>query len=140
MTATSQQTYTLNFDGGSRGNPGPAACGWVIRDSEGELVSKAGEPLGDTTNNVAEYTGLLHGLEEAVRLGVSSLEIRGDSELIVKQVKGEYKVKNAGLKPLFQQVCDLMSQIAEVSISHVYRSDNSEADALVNEALDALYQ
>lgn len=129
--------WTLNFDGGSRGNPGPAAYGFVLVAPDGTEAARVGEVLGSTTNNVAEYTGLVRGLEYARSLGVSQIDIRGDSELIVKQVLGQYRVKNAQLKPLFDDVKRLLGEFEEHSIKHVYRADNSIADSLVNKALDA---
>lgn len=131
-------SWCLNFDGGSRGNPGPAAYGFVLLRPDGSEAASVGEVLGSTTNNVAEYTGLIRGLECARELGVRNLDVRGDSELIVKQVRGEYRVKNEQLKPLHQQVMVLVSQFDSYSLEHVYRSDNAAADALVNEALDAV--
>lgn len=129
--------WTLNFDGGSRGNPGPAAFGFVLHDEHGNEVDRVGEVLGSTTNNVAEYTGLVRGLERARDHGVREINVLGDSELIVKQIKGEYRVKNAQLKPLWEQASQLMKGFDSASIAHVYRTDNAIADSLVNEALDA---
>ncbi len=130
--------WRLNFDGGSRGNPGPAAYGFVLQKPDGSDAAAVGDVLGSTTNNVAEYTGLIRGLERAREFGVREINVLGDSELIVKQVRGEYRVKNEQLKPLHQQVIELIKQFDAFSIEHVYRSDNAAADALVNEALDAL--
>lgn len=127
----------LRTDGGSRGNPGPAAAGVVLSEPNGRTVLGKGFYLGRTTNNVAEYQGLLHGLDEAARLGATELDVFCDSELIVKQVNGHYRVKNAGLKPLHQEVAERIRDFARVKVQHVYRSDNAEADDLVNRALDA---
>ncbi len=137
VSGTSTGRWSLNFDGGSRGNPGPAAYGFVLVAPDGTEAARIGEVLGSTTNNVAEYTGLVRGLEYARSLGVTQIDIRGDSELIVKQVLGQYRVKNEQLKPLFEDVKRLLSEFDEHSIRHVYRSDNSIADSLVNKALDA---
>jgi ribonuclease HI len=129
--------WRLNFDGGSRGNPGPAAYGFVLVDADGNEAARVGEVLGRTTNNVAEYTGLVRGLEHALELGVRELAVRGDSELIVKQLRGEYRVKNETLKPLYEQARALLDRFDSTDVAHVYRADNSIADSLVNEALDA---
>lgn len=131
-------TWRLHFDGGSRGNPGPAAYGWVLYDPDGVERDADGVKVGSATNNVAEWTGLLRGLEHAAELGVRSLRVRGDSELVVKQVTGVYRVKNAALKPLAEQVKALMRRFDDVHVSHVYRADNARADELANEALDGL--
>ena len=127
----------VNVDGGARGNPGPAAIGVVIRDAEGEVITDAAEAIGMATNNVAEYRALLRGIELAAQHGASELELRGDSELVVKQVRGEYKVKDAGLKPLHAEVRQALSAFSGWSFEHVRREQNAEADALVNQALDA---
>jgi ribonuclease HI len=137
VTEAQPGVWRLNFDGGSRGNPGPAAYGFVLVDPDGNEAARVGQVLGSTTNNVAEYTGLLRGLEHALELGVREIEIRGDSELIVKQVLGQYRVKNAQLKPIYDDVMRLLGTFASHSIRHVYRADNSIADSLVNQALDA---
>lgn len=126
---------TLHFDGGSRGNPGPAAAAAVIKDSQGVVLAEVTDYLGDATNNIAEYTGLLLGLKKAVELGLKQLDIYGDSELIVRQVKGEYKVRNQGMKPLYAEVMQSLEQL-KWQITHVPRAENHEADALVNQVLD----
>lgn len=131
-------SWKLYFDGGSRGNPGPAAFGWVLYGEDGGEAARGCETLGRTTNNVAEYTGLVRGLEAAVEHGVSSLDVYGDSELIVKQLRGEYRVKNATLRPLYEHAVRLLGQLDGWRAQHVYRSDNAVADGLVNEALDAM--
>lgn len=128
--------WRLNFDGGSRGNPGPAAYGFVIVAPDGMEAVRIGEVIGTNTNNVAEYTGLVRGLERALELGVRELVVRGDSELIIKQLRGEYRVRNEQLKPLHEQASTLLKRFDRVDIGHVYRSDNAIADSLVNEALD----
>ncbi len=127
---------TVNVDGGARGNPGPAAIGAVVRDADGEVLEEVGERIGRTTNNVAEYKALLLGIERAEALGASELELVGDSELIVRQVKGEYKVKDAAMRELHAQVKRALESFDRWSIRHVRREENAEADRLVNEALD----
>ena len=127
----------VNVDGGARGNPGPAAVGVVVRDESGEVVADAGEPIGAATNNVAEYRALIRGIELAAEHGATELELYGDSELVVKQVRGEYKVKDAGLKPLHAQARQALSAFSNWSFNHVRREQTAEADALVNQALDA---
>ncbi len=131
-------TWRLHFDGGSRGNPGPAAYGWVLFDPDGEEHEADGVKIGTATNNVAEWTGLLRGLEHARDRGIRTLSIRGDSELVVKQVTGVYKVKNETLKPLAEQVKALIRGFERVDVKHVYRADNARADAVANEAMDGL--
>lgn len=126
----------VNVDGGARGNPGPAAVGVVVRDESGEILSTVSATIGEATNNVAEYRALLAGIEQATQLGADRIELRGDSELVVRQVKGEYKVKNAGIKPLHAEVLGSLEAFDEWAIEHVRREDNSEADTLVNDALD----
>jgi ribonuclease HI len=128
---------TVNVDGGSRGNPGPAAVAAVVRDADGEVVQEKGETIGRATNNVAEYRALLLGIELAAALGASELELVGDSELIVRQVKGEYKVRDAALRGLHTEVKEALKPFERWSIRHVRREENAEADQLVNDALDA---
>ncbi len=127
---------TVNVDGGARGNPGPAAIGVVVRDESGEILTTHSETIGEATNNIAEYRALLAGIEQAGRLGADRIEILGDSELVVRQVKGEYKVKNPGIKPLHARVHEALGDFDEWEIEHVRREENAEADALVNDALD----
>ena len=127
---------TVNVDGGARGNPGPAAVGVVVRDAAGEVLEEIGERIGRATNNVAEYRALLLGIERAAALGASELEMIGDSELIVRQVKGEYKVKDAAMRKLHAQVKRALEPFDRWSIRHVRREENADADRLVNEALD----
>lgn len=125
-------------DGGSRGNPGPAGAGVVIRDTGGKTLFKGGFFIvGEATNNVAEYEGILHGLVAAKDLGGTQLDIFCDSDLLVKQINGQYRVKNAHLKLYHRQVMDLINQFEQVTVKHVYRDDNTAADAMVNKALDA---
>lgn len=127
----------VNVDGGSRGNPGLAAAAAVIATPEGEVLEEIGERIGNATNNVAEYRALLLGLERARALGASEVELIGDSELVVRQVLGQYKVKDATLKRLRDQVDQALSEFDRWSIRHVRREDNEAADLLVNETLDA---
>jgi ribonuclease HI len=126
----------VNVDGGARGNPGPAAIAAVVQDPAGEVLEERGERIGRATNNVAEYRALLLGIERAAALGAGELELVGDSELIVRQVKGEYKVKDATLRDLHAQVKRALQPFERWSIRHVRREQNAEADRLVNEALD----
>jgi ribonuclease HI len=125
-----------NVDGGARGNPGPAAIGVVISDGEGNLLEEHAERIGETTNNVAEYRALLRGIERAAALGASELELIADSELVVRQVRGEYKVKEATLRGLHEQVRLALEVFNRWTIRHVRRDQNAEADRLVNMALD----
>lgn len=127
---------TVHVDGGARGNPGPAAVGAVIRDESGEILVEAGERIGVATNNVAEYKALLLGIARAKELGADRLELVGDSELIVKQVRGEYRVKDQGLKPLHAEVKAALEPLEEWTIRHVRREHNADADRLVNVTLD----
>ncbi len=127
---------TVNVDGGARGNPGPAAIGVVLRDGEGQVLEEVGETIGEATNNVAEYRALLRGIELAKAHSASDLELIGDSELVVRQVEGRYKVKNAGMKDLHAEVVRLLRDFDVWSIRHVRRGENGDADRLVNEALD----
>jgi len=127
----------VNVDGGARGNPGPAAIGVVVRDGSGTVLAEDGEGIGIATNNVAEYRALLLGIERARQLGATELELVGDSELIVRQVKGEYKVKDATLRQLHGEVRRALRPFAgRWSISHVRRAQNADADRLVNRVLD----
>jgi ribonuclease HI len=127
----------LSTDGGARGNPGPAAYGYVLETEDGKVLDKRGQRIGVATNNVAEYRALIAGLEAALAHGVSELEVVSDSELLVKQMRGEYKVKNAALKTLSTQAAALGRGLDSVSYTAVRREHNELADTLVNEALDA---
>ncbi len=129
-------TLVMQFDGGSRGNPGPAGCGVTLTTPAGDLVYELGDYLGTHTNNYAEYSGLIRGADAAVKLGARKLEIRADSELVVRQILGIYRVKNATLRPLYQQAMDLLQQIPAWSIGHVYRSSNARPDELANMAMN----
>ena len=126
----------VNVDGGARGNPGPAAIAAVARSPEGELLEERRERIGVATNNVAEYQALLLGIELAEAHGASELELVGDSELIVRQVSGEYRVKDAVLRQLNDRVQAALRRFDRWSIRHVRRDENADADALVNAALD----
>jgi dinuclear metal center YbgI/SA1388 family protein len=134
--AAAPRRLRLRVDGGSRGNPGPGAVGAVLEDENGQIVDSLGRTIGVCTNNVAEYKALLAGLELAAKAGAEYLEILADSELLVKQVRGEYKVKNEGLKPLHREAVERLRQFPRAAIRHVPRAQNAEADRLVNKALD----
>ncbi len=129
--------YHLYTDGGARGNPGPAGIGARLLTADGDVVEELADSIGTATNNVAEYQALLAGLEIALDRGVERLDVFLDSELVVRQVNGQYKVKDAGLKPLHRQACLLLSRFHEVDVKHVRREQNAAADALVNQAIDA---
>jgi ribonuclease HI len=126
----------LSTDGGARGNPGPAAYGYVLEAGDGAVLAARGEAIGVATNNVAEYRALLAGLESAIEAGVDELEVVSDSELLVKQMRGEYRVKNEALRELSVEATRLARQIGEVTYTAVRREHNELADRLVNEALD----
>jgi len=127
----------LYTDGGARGNPGPAAFGYVLEDADGEVLAQHGEAIGVATNNVAEYSALVAGLRRAIELGVEPLEVVSDSELLVKQMRGEYRVKNDALRWLSVEASRLARELGTVEYTHVKRAHNELADRLVNEALDA---
>jgi ribonuclease HI len=126
----------LFTDGGARGNPGPAAFAYVLEDEEGTVLASRGETIGVATNNVAEYSALLAGLARATELGVDELEVVSDSELMVKQMRGEYKVKNEALRGLSLEAARLAREVGRVTYTAVRREHNELADRLVNEALD----
>jgi ribonuclease HI len=128
--------FQANIDGGSRGNPGPAAYGVVIRDGQGEIVARLKKYIGSSTNNVAEYFGLIPALDYAQTHGVRALRVESDSELMVKQLRGQYKVKSEDLRPLFERAKKMSQTLESFRIEHIYREQNREADALVNQALD----
>ena len=133
----------INFDGASKGNPGPASIGAVIVElpqdrpgkTAGEVLIEISESIGRTTNNFAEYTGLIRGLEKALELGASSVECVSDSELVVRQMTGKYRVKSESLRPLWQRARELSRRFDRFSIRHVLRSENRHADRLASEAL-----
>ena len=126
-----------NIDGGARGNPGPSAYGVVVRNAKGEIIAELSDYLGLQTNNFAEYSGLLAVLEFAVKENYSSLSVISDSELMVKQMKGQYKVKSPGLLELYTRARSLVRKLEHFSIQHVLRAQNRDADHLVNEVLDS---
>jgi ribonuclease HI len=128
--------YRANIDGASRGNPGPAAYGVVIHDGRGEIAAKLKKYIGRMTNNVAEYYGLIAALDYAESHGVRAIRVESDSELLVKQMRGQYKVKSEDLRPLFERAQKMSKAFDSFRIEHVYREQNREADALANEALD----
>ena len=128
--------HRANIDGGSRGNPGPAAYGVIIRDGRGEIVTKLKKYIGRFSNNVAEYYGLIAALDYAESHSVKAIRIESDSELLVKQMRGQYKVKSEDLRPLFERALKMSKAFESFRIEHVYREQNREADALANEALD----
>lgn len=128
--------FVLYADGASRGNPGPASIGAVLYDPDGVVVAEVSEAIGKQTNNVAEYEALIAGLQAALELGVTRLRVRLDSLLIVRQVRGEYKVRAPGLQPLCRQVMRLSADFDGFSIEHVRREKNTVADGLANAALD----
>jgi ribonuclease HI len=127
----------VNVDGGSRGNPGPAAIAAVVIDSSGEILAERAERIGEATNNVAEYRALLLGIELAKQLGADQVELVGDSMLIVEQVRGNWKVKQQHLRPLHAEVTEALRDLGSWSIRHVRRGENERADELLNHALDA---
>ena len=126
----------VNVDGGSRGNPGPAGAGIAVSADDGTVLLERGIFIGHATNNVAEYRGLIGGLESAALLGAREVEIVSDSELLVRQMNGQYRVKNAGLKPLYDKACQLARQFARCQFRHVRREQNVLADKLANLAMD----
>jgi ribonuclease HI len=131
------ETYlTANVDGGARGNPGPSGYGVVIKDQSGKRVASLNEYLGHQTNNVAEYQGLIAALEYAIEHGHKALKVISDSELMVKQMKGQYKVKSPGLVDLYHRAKELITKLDWFSIQHVLRAQNREADELANQAMD----
>ena len=128
----------LSTDGGARGNPGPAAYGYVLETDDGTVLDARGQRIGVATNNVAEYRALVAGLEAALERGVTRLEVVSDSELLVKQMRGEYKVKNTALRALHDAAAELERELGDVTYTAVRREHNELADQLVNEALDAV--
>ena len=126
----------LFTDGGARGNPGPAAYGYVLETDDGTVLAAHGEAIGIATNNVAEYKALIAGLEKAIELAVPDVEVVSDSELMVKQMRGEYKVKNEALRELSLRAARLASAVGKVRYTAVRREQNKLADQLVNDALD----
>jgi len=127
----------VHVDGGARGNPGPAAIGVVTSTPDGEVVDELAEPIGEATNNVAEYRALLRGLERARELGATEVALVNDSELVARQVQGAYKVKHPGLRPLYDQAMEALRGFERWSVRSVPRAQNAHADQLVNAALHA---
>jgi len=127
----------VHVDGGARGNPGPAAIGAVVSAPDGEVLEEAAERIGEATNNVAEYRAVLLGLERARALGATEVEVINDSELVARQLQGAYKVKHAGLRPLYDQAMEALEGFERWSVRSVPREQNAHADRLVNAALDA---
>jgi ribonuclease HI len=136
VAAAKPASHRANIDGGSRGNPGPASYGVVVRDAKGAIVARLKKYIGRATNNVAEYYGLIAALDYAQAHAIRALHIESDSELLVKQMRGQYKVKSEELRPLFERAKKMSAAFDSFGINHVYREQNKEADALANEALD----
>lgn len=132
-----ERKLVIHVDGGSRGNPGPAAIGVVISDPGGAVIDEVAETIGVATNNVAEYRAVLRGLEQAAALGATEVEIVNDSELVAKQITGSYKVKHPAMRPLYLEAIGALGGFERWSIRSVPRAQNADADALVNQALDA---
>jgi ribonuclease HI len=130
------EVAVLWTDGAARGNPGPAGCGAILKAPNGEILDAQSRYLGHTTNNVAEYRALLLGLERALGLGIRELEVRSDSELLIKQLRGEYRVRSVGLQPLYADAKRLIARFASVKLVHVRRELNAEADRLANQGID----
>lgn len=130
------RTHVLYCDGASRGNPGPASVGAILYDPDGETVCEISEQIGETTNNVAEYAAVIMGLKAALELDVEAISVRLDSQLLVRQLEGRYKVKAAHLKPLHREAATLLADFEDVELVHVPREQNAVADALANAALD----
>jgi ribonuclease HI len=131
------ERVAITADGAARGNPGPAAIGATIKDGQGRLVARISQCIGIATNNQAEYQAIIAALKEAIRLGAKKIDISVDSQLVVRQISGRYRVKSAGLKPLFQEVKRLAEQVEMLTVNHVPRNQNTEADNLANMALSS---
>jgi ribonuclease HI len=127
----------LHTDGGARGNPGPAGIGAVLIDESGEVLGEVAEAIGIATNNVAEYRALIAGLELALAKGIMELEVFMDSELVISQVQGKWKIKNKGLQPLALKASSLLKQFESTTLTHVPRGENADADKLANQGMDA---
>jgi len=132
------QKARIYIDGAARGNPGIAGIGIVIKDAEGKNIRQLYKFIGQTTNNIAEYTALIYALQEALILGLKDILIHSDSELLIKQLTGEYKVKNPGLKAYHEQFLHLKTGFDKLEIKQIGREDNKEADKLANQALDSM--
>jgi ribonuclease HI len=134
---TKTDSLIIHTDGASRGNPGPAAIGVTIKDQNGTLLAEISERLGKTTNNQAEYRAVIEGLRKALKMGAKRVTLYADSELVVRQLSGRYRVKNAGLLPLYQEAVRLIGSLESFKAINVPRGQNAEADALANKALDS---
>jgi len=132
----SSKTIIIHTDGAARGNPGPAAIGVTLHDQTGKFLAKISERIGVATNNVAEYKAVIAGLEKAINLGAKVVQLVSDSELVVRQINGRYKVKNAGIIPLYNEVVKLVGKLEKFTARNVRRGQNAAADGLANEALD----
>ena len=128
------ERLVINTDGAARGNPGPAAIGATIKDERGRLIAQISQRIGIATNNQAEYRAVIAALKEAIRLGAKKVDISVDSQLVVQQIGGRYRVKNARLKPLFQEVKRLTERFETFTVAHIPRNQNTEADSLTNMA------
>ena len=128
----------INADGAARGNPGPAAIGATIKDHKGNLIARISRRIGKATNNQAEYRAIIAGLEKAVKIGAREIEVLTDSELVVKQINGKYRVKNTSLRILYEEVVKLVGSLDKFSIQHIPRTRSTEVDSLANRALDRL--
>jgi ribonuclease HI len=126
----------INADGAARGNPGPAAIGVTIKDAKGNLIASLSRRIGKATNNQAEYRAIIAGLEEAIKLGIRQAKVLSDSELVVKQINGKYRVKNIALRYLYERAVKLIGSLEDFSIQHVPRGRSAEVDYLANQALD----
>lgn len=129
------ERVTIFTDGTSLHNPGPSAIGAIIKDPPGQIIARISRGIGHATNNQAEYQAVIAALEEAIRLGARQVRLNSDSELIVRQLQGKYRVKNTALKPLYQRVKQLLSRLESFTINHIPREQNKEADSLANAAL-----
>lgn len=129
-------TAVLFTDGAARGNPGPAGIGAVLKRIDGDTISEVSDYIGETTNNVAEYRALIAGVDRALACGVRELEVRADSELLIKQLLGQYQVRNAKLKPLYHRAIELLARLSKYRLVHVRREFNAEADRLANHGID----
>lgn len=129
------ERVVINTDGTAEPNPGPAAIGATIKDEQDKLIASISQPIGQATNNQAEYRAIIAALEKAIKLGAKQVDMRSDSELVVRQITGRYRVKKASLKPLYQQVKHLQNQLEGFTITHIPRQENTEADTLANMAL-----
>ncbi|MFC1932466.1 ribonuclease HI family protein [Chloroflexota bacterium] len=135
MQRVKSKQVVIFTDGVSKGNPGPAAIGATIKNEQGKIIATISQSIGKTTNNQAEYRAVIAALEYAIRLGANRVDMRSDSELVVRQLNGQYRVKKVHLKTLYQQVKQLLSQLEGYTINHIPREQNTEADRLANIAL-----